>query len=227
MKHYWSAPWVSLETNLVRFCWLLSFLRGNYKAITIARRHFANGGEMGDLDVSLIREFATRPAFYNKANPHFKDRAFTDQAWAEISSQLGYDGELGEWTEWDWRWRSDSHHNGIITIEIIHYRKNMYTRKGRRNAHIAPNSECIKFHSVDFYYDLNAVCMSLCVWAAHMHTHIVICIMLKAIYINIFSSQLLNFIVSYNTASAERARVDAKSALGLLALTHAQANDIK
>lgn len=60
-----------------------------------------------------------------------------------------------------------------------------------------------------------------------MHTNIVICIMLKAIYINIFSSQLLNFIVSYNTASAERARVDAKSALGLLALTHAQANDIK
>lgn len=155
MKHYWSAPWVSLETNLVRFCWLLSFLRGNYKAITIARRHFANGGEMGDLDVSLIREFATRPAFYNKANPHFKDRAFTDQAWAEISSQLGYDGELGEWTEWDWRWRSDSHHNGIITIEIIHYRKNMYTRKGRRNAN---------------YYDLNAVCMSRT--HAHSHSHL-------------------------------------------------------
>lgn len=49
---------------------------------------------MGDLDVSLIREFSLRPAFYNKANPHFKDKVFNDQAWTEISTQLGYDGEF-------------------------------------------------------------------------------------------------------------------------------------
>lgn len=48
---------------------------------------------MGDLDVSLIREFSLRPAFYNKANPHFKDKAHNEQAWAEISAKLGYDGE--------------------------------------------------------------------------------------------------------------------------------------
>ena len=48
---------------------------------------------MGDLDVSLIREFALRPAFYNKANPNFKDKAFTEQAWAEIAAKLGYDGK--------------------------------------------------------------------------------------------------------------------------------------
>lgn len=48
---------------------------------------------MGDLDVSLIREFALRPAFYNKANPHFKDKAYNDQAWAEIAAKLGYDGK--------------------------------------------------------------------------------------------------------------------------------------
>lgn len=49
---------------------------------------------MGDLDVTLIREFAQRPAFYNKANVHFKDKVYTEQAWAEIAAQLGYDGEL-------------------------------------------------------------------------------------------------------------------------------------
>lgn len=48
---------------------------------------------MGDLDRSLIKEFALVPAFYNKASPHFKDKPFIDDAWTEISKKLGYDGK--------------------------------------------------------------------------------------------------------------------------------------
>lgn len=48
---------------------------------------------MGDLDRSLIKEFALVPAFYNKASPHFKDKAFIEAAWTEISTKLGYDGK--------------------------------------------------------------------------------------------------------------------------------------
>lgn len=48
---------------------------------------------MGDFDLSLINEFAHVPAFYNKASPHFKDKPFIDEAWAQISQKLGYDGK--------------------------------------------------------------------------------------------------------------------------------------
>ncbi|XP_037036440.1 uncharacterized protein LOC119074416 [Bradysia coprophila] len=47
--------------------------------------------DMGDLDRSLIKEFSLVPAFYNKASPHFKNKAFIEEAWTEISKKLGYD----------------------------------------------------------------------------------------------------------------------------------------
>lgn len=50
---------------------------------------------MGDLDTSLIQEFANRPAFYNKTSPHYKDKLYIEQAWLEISAKLGYDGMFG------------------------------------------------------------------------------------------------------------------------------------
>lgn len=46
--------------------------------------------DMGDLDTSLIQEFANRPAFYNKTSPHYKDKAYIEHAWLEISTKLGY-----------------------------------------------------------------------------------------------------------------------------------------
>lgn len=48
---------------------------------------------MGDLDTSLISEFAQRPAFYNKTSPNYKDKVFVEQAWTEIATKLGYNGE--------------------------------------------------------------------------------------------------------------------------------------
>lgn len=50
---------------------------------------------MSEFDVNLISAFAKCPAFYDKSNPNFKDRTFTENAWKEISLQLGFDGE---WT---------------------------------------------------------------------------------------------------------------------------------
>lgn len=48
---------------------------------------------MGDLDTSLIQEFANRPAFYNKTSPHYKDKLYIEQAWQDIAAKLGYDGK--------------------------------------------------------------------------------------------------------------------------------------
>lgn len=49
---------------------------------------------MGDLDTSLIKEFATRPAFYNKTSANYKDKIYIENAWTEISTKLGYDGKV-------------------------------------------------------------------------------------------------------------------------------------
>ncbi|KAJ6649727.1 hypothetical protein Bhyg_04966 [Pseudolycoriella hygida] len=46
---------------------------------------------MGDLDTSLIKEFALVPAFYNKASANFKNKPFIEEAWLKISEKLGYD----------------------------------------------------------------------------------------------------------------------------------------
>lgn len=49
---------------------------------------------MGDLDLNLINEFASRRAFYDKSSPHYKDKLFIESAWNEISAQLGYEGNI-------------------------------------------------------------------------------------------------------------------------------------
>lgn len=54
----------------------------------------STSADMGDLDVSLIREFEARPAFYDRNDPYFKDKIYCENSWEEISSALGYDGEL-------------------------------------------------------------------------------------------------------------------------------------
>lgn len=52
------------------------------------------GAEMGDLDISLIREFEARPAFYDRNDPYYKDKIYCENGWDEISNSLGYDGEF-------------------------------------------------------------------------------------------------------------------------------------
>lgn len=64
---------------------------------------------MSEFDINLIRAFSKCPAFYDKRNPNFKDRIFTENAWKELSLQLGFDGKRVQWTaaltiiSCDWR----------------------------------------------------------------------------------------------------------------------------
>ncbi|XP_055904297.1 uncharacterized protein LOC129940082 isoform X2 [Eupeodes corollae] len=49
---------------------------------------------MSEFDVNLIREFESRPGFYDRNSHHFKDKIYNAQAWQDISSILGYDVAL-------------------------------------------------------------------------------------------------------------------------------------
>ncbi|KAL5274053.1 hypothetical protein ACFFRR_000670 [Megaselia abdita] len=49
---------------------------------------------MGDLDVNLIREFESRPAFYDRNDMYYKDKIYCENGWEEISNALGYDVSL-------------------------------------------------------------------------------------------------------------------------------------
>uniref|UniRef100_A0A905AWP0 MADF domain-containing protein n=1 Tax=Glossina morsitans morsitans TaxID=37546 RepID=A0A905AWP0_GLOMM len=46
---------------------------------------------MGEFDLSLINEFRSRPAFYDRNCPKFKDKIYTAHQWQEISNKLGFD----------------------------------------------------------------------------------------------------------------------------------------
>lgn len=49
---------------------------------------------MSEFDVNLIREFESRPGFYDRNSRHFKDKIYNAQAWQDISNMLGYDVAL-------------------------------------------------------------------------------------------------------------------------------------
>lgn len=51
-----------------------------------------NTSKMGDLDVSLITLYARTPALYDKRNPFYKDKQYSERAWNDISMKLGYKG---------------------------------------------------------------------------------------------------------------------------------------
>lgn len=48
---------------------------------------------MGDLDINLITLYARTPALYDKRNPFYKDKQYSERAWNDISMKLGYKGE--------------------------------------------------------------------------------------------------------------------------------------
>ncbi|XP_055850533.1 uncharacterized protein LOC129915097, partial [Episyrphus balteatus] len=60
-----------------------------------ARRGRPRGSyNMSEFDVNLIREFESRPGFYDRNSRHFKDKIYNAQAWQDISNMLGYDVAL-------------------------------------------------------------------------------------------------------------------------------------
>ncbi|XP_065354397.1 putative cyclin-dependent serine/threonine-protein kinase DDB_G0272797/DDB_G0274007 [Calliphora vicina] len=46
---------------------------------------------MGEFDLSLISEFRSRPSFYDRSSPRFKDKLYNAHEWQEISNKLGFD----------------------------------------------------------------------------------------------------------------------------------------
>lgn len=54
--------------------------------------NMVNTSKMGDLDVNLITLYARTPALYDKRNPFYKDKQYSERAWSDISMKLGYKG---------------------------------------------------------------------------------------------------------------------------------------
>lgn len=54
--------------------------------------NMVNTSKMGDLDVNLITLYARTPALYDKRNPFYKDKHYSERAWNDISMKLGYKG---------------------------------------------------------------------------------------------------------------------------------------
>jgi hypothetical protein len=54
--------------------------------------NMVNTSKMGDLDVNLITLYARTPALYDKRNPFYKDKQYSERAWNDISAKLGYKG---------------------------------------------------------------------------------------------------------------------------------------
>jgi Alcohol dehydrogenase transcription factor Myb/SANT-like len=54
--------------------------------------NMVNTSKMGDLDINLITLYARTPALYDKRNPFYKDKQYSERAWNDISMKLGYKG---------------------------------------------------------------------------------------------------------------------------------------
>jgi hypothetical protein len=63
--------------------------------------NMVNTSKMGDLDVNLITLYARTPALYDKRNPFYKDKQYSERAWNDISMKLGYKGNQQESNEGD------------------------------------------------------------------------------------------------------------------------------
>ncbi|KAG5681414.1 hypothetical protein PVAND_010852 [Polypedilum vanderplanki] len=53
-----------------------------------------NTSKMGDLDINLITLYARTPALYDKRNPFYKDKQYSERAWNDIAMKLGYKVEI-------------------------------------------------------------------------------------------------------------------------------------
>ncbi|CAG9804402.1 unnamed protein product [Chironomus riparius] len=56
--------------------------------------NMVNTSKMGDLDINLITLYARTPALYDKRNPFYKDKQYSERAWNDISMKLGYKVEI-------------------------------------------------------------------------------------------------------------------------------------
>jgi hypothetical protein len=54
--------------------------------------NMVNTSKMGDLDINLITLYARTPALFDKRNPFYKDKQYSERAWNDISMKLGYKG---------------------------------------------------------------------------------------------------------------------------------------
>lgn len=90
-----------------------------------------NTSKMGDLDVNLITLYARTPALYDKRNPFYKDKQYSERAWNDISMKLGYKGN---------RYRFDDNQSvktdGPFSVEILKDRmlqlRNRYNLEKRK-----------------------------------------------------------------------------------------------
>jgi hypothetical protein len=55
--------------------------------------NMVNTSKMGDLDINLITLYARTPALYDKRNPFYKDKQYSERAWNDIAMKLGYKGK--------------------------------------------------------------------------------------------------------------------------------------
>lgn len=105
--------------------------------------NMVNTSKMGDLDVNLITLYARTPALYDKRNPFYKDKQYSERAWNDISMKLGYKGN---------RYRSDvdtsnTEANDPFSVEILKDRmlqlRNRYNLEKRKietmRSEVCPN----------------------------------------------------------------------------------------
>lgn len=93
--------------------------------------NMVNTSKMGDLDVNLITLYARTPALYDKRNPFYKDKQYSERAWNDISMKLGYKGN---------RYRPDYvagfHTDDPVSVEILKDRmlqlRNRYNLEKRK-----------------------------------------------------------------------------------------------
>lgn len=73
----------------------MAYKENSFDCSWSARRGRPRGSySMSEFDINLIREFESRPGFYDRNSRHFKDKIYNAQAWQDISNLLGYDVAL-------------------------------------------------------------------------------------------------------------------------------------
>lgn len=96
--------------------------------------NMVNTSKMGDLDVSLITLYARTPALYDKRNPFYKDKQYSERAWNDISVKLGYKGNLYRFDDVDAFIHTE--HNDPVSVEILKDRmlqlRNRYNLEKRK-----------------------------------------------------------------------------------------------
>lgn len=95
--------------------------------------NMVNTSKMGDLDVNLITLYARTPALYDKRNPFYKDKQYSERAWNDISMKLGYKGNHYRFGDVE---SSHTERNDPFSVEILKDRmlqlRNRYNLEKRK-----------------------------------------------------------------------------------------------